>query len=189
MSKQSFISALLLLTALLFSVWFIYKSDHTATTIAHNSKTTPDAFMIGAEYASFDVNGQLRNSIIVPKMLHYPANNVSEFTDPSMVFYSNKAEPWHVSANSGQSQGGIEEIHLWDNVRIHQPAGPKNREVTINTNSLTIFPREESVITNAPITIKQPGAEVYAVGLRANLKKGEVQLLSGAKAVYQALNN
>jgi lipopolysaccharide export system protein LptC len=189
MSKQTFISGLLLLTALFFSVWFIYKTDHKPTTTAHNSKTTPDAFMVGAEYVSFDTNGKPRNSITVLKMMHYPANNASEFTDPSMVFYSDKGEPWHVSANSGQSQAGISEIHLWNNVKIHQPAGPKNREITITTTSLTIFPSEESVITNAPITIKQPGAEVYSVGLRADLKKGEVQLLSGARAVYQALNN
>lgn len=186
MSKKTFVLSLVLVSALAFSTWLIRKSITEEQTTAHNSTDTPDAFMVNATYVRMDQNGNIHNKIFVSRMEHYAANDTSDFTNPEVMIYGQDQMPWKVTANYGQSESGIEEVHLWDNVKIHQSAGTNNNELTITTNSLTIFPQEQSAATNQPITIAQPGTVVNSVGLKANLQKGEVQLLSQAKGTYKS---
>lgn len=183
MSKQSFFSFTLLLVALGFSGWLFYTNNISKMTVAHNHAKTPDAFMVNASYLSFNAAGKLGNSFQIARMMHF-SNNQSLFTKPALVIYGENKEPWHIMANYGQSQMGIQEVHLWNDVVIHRPAGIKDHEMTITTNSLTIFPQIQSALTNQAITISQPGITVNSTGLRANLKKGEIELLSKEKATY-----
>lgn len=183
MSQRTFILITLLILALIFSVWLI----HNMMGHSHSSSTTansPDAFMINATYLRTDINGNPRSRIHVSKMIHYQANDMSDFSNPEIFLYDTNHAPWHITATYGQSQSGIQQVHLWDNVVIHQAAGANNSEMNITTSSLIIFPETESASTDQPITITQPGAVVNSVGLRANLHKGEVQLLSRAHGVY-----
>jgi lipopolysaccharide export system protein LptC len=186
MTKRTLILSTTLIGALIFSAWLIHKTTSEPSTLAQNLPDRPDAFMINATYLGMDENGNLHNQIYLPKMTHYIKNNTSEFTDPQIIIYGKNHEPWLITAKFGQSKFGVEEVQLWKNVKIHQPAGPKNRELTITTSSLTFFPKHQSASTDEAITIAQPGAVVNSVGLRANLNKGEVQLLSRAKGVYEA---
>lgn len=171
--------------ALLLSAKLINQLTDSKTPIAHNSKNNPDAFMVNAAYVSFDVTGKVHNQITMTKMTHLPANDMSEFTKPKIVIYDKDDQPWNIIADNGESQAGIEEVHLSNNVKVHQDAGKNNREITITTSHLTIFPQERIAITDQPITIIQPGEVINSVGLHADLKKSEVELLSKAHIDYQ----
>lgn len=186
MTKRTFFLATILIFALIFSGYLIRQITSNRATAAHNSTDTPDSFMVNATYLRMDQNGNLHNKIFVTKMLHYTNNNMSDFTNPKVIIYGKDQSPWNITANYGQSEAGIEKVYLWNNVKIHQAASTNNSEMTITTTKLTIFPQTQSAETDQPITIIQPGEQVNSVGLKANLQKGEVQLLSQAKGVYQA---
>lgn len=189
MSKRTFFFSFILFCALILSLWLIHHSFSSTVEKKINTKQTADAFMKNATYLSFDTDGKLHNKIYVIKMLHYPYEDTSNFFEPQIVFYTDKRAPWYVSANKGQSKNGIDTVHLWDNVKIHEPGSKQNNELNITTSSLIIFPKTKLVTTDQPITIIQPGTTVNAVGLHADLKKGEVILLSHAQGIFETASN
>lgn len=188
MTKRSFILILLLLGAIIFSVWLIRYNNRFSLVTAQNLPDTPDAYMTQALFVETDHDGAPRNRMFVPKMVHYAAHDMSEFSQPEITLYTKEHTPWHVVSDSGSSQGGIDQVDLWGNVKIHQPAGPHNNALTIYTQRMTVFPKLKTAKTDAAVTIIQPGLHVYSVGLRADLNKGEVQLLSKAKGIYENQN-
>jgi lipopolysaccharide export system protein LptC len=141
--------------------------------------------MVKAIYTRMDEQGLLASQIYTSKMTHYPHDDVSKFTDPRIIIFTQDRQPWNVTAEQGVSQHGITQVTLQNNVNVHQNAGPNNQELTLTTSSLTIFPETQTAYTNQPVTIIQPGTVINSVGLHADLKKGVVELLSKASGVYE----
>lgn len=190
MTRKTFIFSAILITAIIFSCWLIRESILSSNKPVTGQAETPDAFLVKAIYTKMDANGNLDSQISTPNVLHYAKNDISHFTNPYITIYSKDGDqPWIVTANSGQSYSGIAQVLLWDNVKIHEAPGPKNKELTMTTTSIVIYPKTQTTITNQPVTILQPGTVIHSVGLRANLKQGEVHLLSQAKGIYEAVNN
>lgn len=188
MINKTFILSAVLICALFFSGWLIQQMNNNAMNATVNPPDTPDTFMEKATYVKLDQNGNLHSKIYVSKMKHYPSNDTSYFTTPRVIFYNQNHVPWDITANEGKSQSGVSQVFLWDNVKIHQPAGPNSHELTMTTTNLTIFPEKQFAQTDQPVTIIEPGSVINSVGLRANLNTGEVQLLSHARGVYEATN-
>lgn len=187
MARRNLLLTFLLLLSLGFSAWLIQQTTASQTIATNNQPDTPDSFMIEATYLRMDVNGNVDTKIYTPKLLHYRKNDASEFVHPEIVIFNkDNRMPWQVTAEQGKSEHGTTQIVLWDNVKIHQNAGPNNREITILTPALTVYPEPQTAETDKPVTITQPGTVIKSVGLRADMKKGQVQLLSQATGVYNA---
>lgn len=184
MQRTLYLSALLVM-ALAFSAWLIQQIGSENTAGTHNSNNTPDSFMVKAIYTRMNDLGQLSSRIYTSQVVHYPHDDVSNFKDPNIIVFTPDREPWNVTAQQGVSQHGVTQVTLKNNVRVHQNAGPNNQELTLTTNSLTIFPENQTAQTDQPVTIIQPGTLINSVGLRADLKKGVVELLSKARGVYE----
>lgn len=188
MTKRSLLLSILLSVALTYSGWLILQSANNPKNLT-NQADTPDAFMINASYLRLDQDGNPHSRIYTPKMIHYAANDVSHFMSPHIIMYGKDDAPWDITSDKGNSESGVTQIHLHDNVKIHQPAGPNNNELTMTTTSLTIHPNTKTAETDQAVTIIQPGTVITSVGLQADLKKGEVDLLSQAKGIYEAVTN
>lgn len=189
MSKRTLLFSLILFLALVVSLWLIHRSLSQPAQKPVDVKKTPDAFMKDAVYMSFDEEGNLHNKISTKKMVHYAYDNMSNFIKPDIIFFASNRAPWYVSADNGQSKDGIDVVNLSNNVKIYEPASKTNHELTITTSNLIIFPKLKTVKTSEPITIIQPGTIVNAVGLNADLKKGEVVLLSHAQGIFETSNS
>lgn len=184
MQRTLYLSALLVV-ALAFSAWLIQEINSDATSTAHNLSDTPDSFMLKAIYTRTNEQGNLENQIYASKMTHYSQDDVSKFTDPQIIIFTQDRKPWNITAQQGVSLHGITQVTLQNNVKVHQSAGPNNQELTLTTSSLTIFPQQQTAQTDQPVKIIQPGTVINSVGLKADMKKGEVDLLSKARGVYE----
>lgn len=185
MNQKTTFFSLLLVIALGFSFWAMHYHFQGRPPILSKRTETPDTFMLKAAYMRFDKEGQLHDKISVPRMVHYQTNDVSDFNHPNLIIYGEKKQqPWHISADYGRSQHGAEQIHLWSHVNIQQPNSPDHPGLAIATSSLVIYPKTQIALTDQAVTIKQPDAVVTSVGLRANFKTDQVELLSHAHAIY-----
>ena len=183
MTKSSLFLSLALLFSLGFSIWLIHDTTQNNPVIAAND-TTPDAFIINAHYIRMDKNGNPHLQIYTPEMTHYITHNISNFTTPHFIIYNAKGAPWDVTAKYGTSTAGIKQVHLWDDVKIHQAASANNNELTMTTTSLDIFPQQQTAATDQAVTIIQPNATINSIGLRANRKKAK-SIYSHARGVYE----
>ena len=149
----------------------------------------PDSFVTHIVAVQMDEAGNPKDELVAPKMLHYPAGDITDTTSPHFIIYSDSGQPWHITADKGRAQQGTDVITLWDNVNMHQPAGLKNAAITITTSTMTVYPHQETAHTSAPIMLKQVGGNVHSIGLNADLKTGAIDLLSQVRGQYQEQKN
>jgi len=178
-----------LILALAGSWWLIDHSSESLEPQKSSQSNHPDSFMTNATYTKMNADGQLAAELFTPRAVHYPQNSTTHITTPKVIIYSQGLMPWHVSADYGKSIDGTKTILLWDHVKLHRDKGPHNQFMTMTTTKATLYPKRRLAITHQPVTIIQPGTVIKAVGLKANLNKGTIVLLSKAHAVYVPAKN
>lgn len=183
-TKTLFFTLSLLTVVTLSSILALLAAQKIATPHI-NASQNPDFFITNALYTEFDQTGAIHNQIATSKISHFTTANAYLFDNPQMTFFYANEQPWIISAHKGKSEHGKDKILLWDNVTIQQAPGANNTETLINTNSLTLFPNTKTAETKEPVTIKQGGSVMHAVGAKADFKAGTVKLLSKVGGTYK----
>jgi len=169
---------------IMFGGGWYYIHNSVTPTIHHHKHSTIDAYMDQVEILTMDENGNPKHHLITPKITHYK-NNSADFIEPHVIVHLENQKPWHISADKGHAKSGIDIITLSGNVTIIQKKSSENPDTKIVTSSLTIYPKKQIAITKQKVTLNQPGVIIKSVGLKADLAKGKVELLSKAKAEYK----
>src|SRR5690606_38975591 len=95
--------------------------------------------------------------------------------------------PWNIWAKNGKTtqQDNQDVVLLWEDVKIQQAASDKNKENTMLTQSLTIYPKQHLAVTKDPVKATQPGMTITGIGMRAHLNTKQVELLSHVRGYYE----
>ncbi|KPJ67089.1 MAG: hypothetical protein AMJ43_05990 [Coxiella sp. DG_40] len=150
--KFAFFTIALLLAAVVATLMSLRIVKNT--TKQHiNKPDNPDAIAVNVTYTKMDVNGQVHNVINTPKLIHYPYLDSSTFQNPDIIIINPHGQPWHITADHGNSKYGTKEIRLFGNVKLQQKAGPSNKKLTIMTSAATAYLHEKYIVTNQPVTI------------------------------------
>ncbi|MGD9107564.1 MAG: LPS export ABC transporter periplasmic protein LptC [Gammaproteobacteria bacterium] len=177
------IAVLIALTCIVaISVWFIYTSK--SIKFVKDSSLTPDSYMIGIKVTQVNKTGQLENTFIATKALNYTQQSKTIFDAPFIIHNVPNAPPWHITAKHGQVLENGKTIILTDHVKAQQLPGPNSHNVTVTTNKLTYYPKKALAITHQPVTIEQPGSIIHSKGLRADLNKNVIKLISNVHGQY-----
>ncbi|CAN5309119.1 hypothetical protein BH10PSE19_BH10PSE19_16650 [soil metagenome] len=115
--------------------------------------------------------------------MRFTSKDSINFEKPHVVFYNREEAPWHLYAMHGQSKEAFTTLLFWDDVKLQQTPVDKP-EVTITTSTLTVYPKKDLAITDQPATLITGQNTAMSVGVRANLKTEEVELLSKARGYY-----
>jgi len=184
MRFKSAIIAVLFLLAVLLSVRSLWSSKkiNVTTTAVHSE--LPDAFIEQVAATIFNHQGKPTLKIEAPKMFHYHEKDTTQIEMPHIIVYRQSPEPWHIHANHATATHGIEQILFWDNVIISHQKDLQNPTTTIKTTALTIFPNKETAQTDRAVTLLQPNTKVFGIGMLANIKIGNVKLLSKTRSEY-----
>lgn len=185
MSKNNIILSLLLLFAIVASWWLVNYLAQTAKLVAPNDDSL-DAFMANATYMATDENGLITHKLVTPYAEHYLHRDSSKLQSPYITIYNKDQQPWLISSKTGGSEQGLAKICLQGEVKLYQAPGNNNNETTITTDILTILPQQQIAVTKSPVVITQPNAIINAVGLKADLASGNIELSSKARGVYNA---
>lgn len=175
---------LLLPAAVAASIWAVFLSGSPARVLSSEPEDTADASMEQVSATIFNADGIASMHIESPKMLHYPKDDTTLIQRPVVTLYRKSAGPWHVSADKGSASHGIDKIFLEKNVIVHHRANPLDPEMTLTTETLSVFPELAEASTRDAVTISQPNATIRAVGMNANFTTGVVHLLSDTRSDY-----
>jgi len=104
------------------------------------------------------------------------------------LIYTKERIPWYIRANEGKAFNTTDWIYLNDNVIMHQLPYPGRPETTIKTEAITIHPATEKAETDQPVLIRQLGNQVEGVGMKADMGKGIIDILSQSKGYYHPAN-
>ncbi|HWS02169.1 MAG TPA: LPS export ABC transporter periplasmic protein LptC [Gammaproteobacteria bacterium] len=145
----------------------------------------PDAFAEDFDLSTFDADGRLVHRLWAKRMDHYPDDDSSALAEPYLELYRPDSKPWQVRALQGWVSTGGTEVLLENQVKIHRPASAQQAVADIHTNKLRIFPDRDFAETDIAINYRSTGLKVEAVGMRAYLDQGRVELLDRVRAVQQ----
>ncbi len=166
-----------------FVLFYLYHAFSSQQSVRQGPQI-PNLIATDAHIIQYNKAGTMAYQFYSDKSLHYKKQNKTDFVKPIGYCYSEKHKPWKVTADKGQAINGDQVVHLFGNVHLHQESGPTNKETTLITSTVSIYPQkniaENNVLTNA----EQPGISVSSIGFRANFKQGKVILLSQTQGNY-----
>lgn len=149
--------------------------------------------MANASYEQTDSSGNIQTQVSALTIEHFPLQNTSVFHYLNITLYSTQAggkqsQPWHITADQGTAEGGIKKIRLQNNVKLEQYQPAQHHKLTLLTSSLDILPEQKIIETKAPVTLLQPGTVIKSTGVRVDMQKSSIELLSQASAHFDAFS-
>ena len=196
MRNWFYIAVIILLTAAVVVVW-----ETPPDMLLPGDRGKPEhqaqlfSIITQAKARHFNEQGQLSYSFVAEQLRHYryDVTRVSEedytiIAQPEVTFYT-EMPPWHMRATEGKLTDGGLTLTLSDDVHIWQgdEADPSARTSELNTEYLTVRPREKTAQTDAAVTILTPTGTISATGMIADLRNHHITFLSNVKGSYDAM--
>lgn len=177
------------LLALACSGWYFASSETKFRLDANTLLKTSDTVITHLTLQQFGANGQPVNTLRSPFIRHIPENNQHWIKTPHITIAQEGQGPWEINAQQATALYGGTKVILKDQVSIHQHPSSKNDEKTFTTEQITYFPKTKHAITSKAIVFKQPGHQVNAKGMKADLEKKHIELLNDARGSYVPSND
>ncbi len=118
-------------------------------------------------------------------LAHYPDDDSTELTKPRITLYRKEGTPWLIRSDRGWVSAEGELVLLSGDVTIERTSGPENRPVTVYTDDLRIRPKDQYAETDKHVVMISQNDKTEAIGLRAYIQEGRLQLLDDVKVYYE----
>lgn len=185
MSSRYIVVFLVLAAVASLSGWFLKRLDTESPKRAEDALRLPDYYVENFTATTLGRSGFPTRRLDAAYMAHYPETDTHELTDPYMVFFAERATPWHVRSERGWVSPDGEEMLLLGKVHIWRNDESGDRQIDIRTEDLRVLPRTEYGETNKRVIITTPSSESRGLGMRAWMGKSRLELLSQVRTVYE----
>ncbi len=152
--------------------------------VAERDERRPDYVITGIEALETNEKGQVSRRLQAPEVRHYSRpTDEAEIDTPVFTLYDDRHEAWRITSRQGRSLSRNTEIRLEGNVRAER-RDPSAVPVTLNTEQLQVFPKEERLMSQQLVTVQSPQGHLQSQGIKANLKTGELVLTKNVQGNY-----
>lgn len=184
--STSYSPALFVALALLAALsWWLYRETSSANTgVQTETENAAEAFVDQMVLSSMNTGGRLEYRLRADRADYY-ADDLTELENPALVIMREEGQPWHLSAERAEISASGQSIELSGSVQVNRPPEPGKNAVNARTEHLVIRPDEQIAETDAHVTLEIAESRVSADGMRAFLKQGRVELLSGVTGRYE----
>ncbi len=176
----------MIITFIVFASVYCY--DYFFSQKPRSKKPAPNSLITDMHVIKTDQNGTMIYRLLSRKAYHYVTENRSELTAPIGYYYVKQQPYWTATAEHGQTLNGDEIVHLFGHVYMHQDAGKNNHEITLRTSKAMLYPQKQIAENRVFVKVEQPGMGVTSVGFHANMRKGNIILLSKVQGYFVAEN-
>lgn len=154
------------------------------TLLTPDEKRRPDYVVTNIRSLETDDAGRLLRRLEAPVVRHYDKpRDEAEMDSPIITLYDKGREAWQVTAQHGSSFMQNTEVRL--NGRVHaERRDPAAVAVTLEAESLHIFPKEERLSSTSVVTIQSPQGHLSSKGVDASMKSGELRLNHNVTGIY-----
>ncbi len=176
----------LLLLALLAGGTFWLDRASQIDEVSRNGKNRHDPDFIVQDFTTqrFSLDGQLQHQLSAQIMTHYPDDDTTEVSTPSLIYYGQKL-PLHINAERAWISKDGKEVRLMGDVRMKREADQHHAELLLKTTELRVFPDDEIARTQTPVTIFDGLSTLQGNGLEANNHTQTFTLLGHVRGLLQ----
>lgn len=163
--------ALLLAGLAALTYWLDAQIQPPAPRADGSKRHDPDLFLQDFRAQSFDASGNLRESLSAKRAEHFPDDDSTVLTAPTLLMTQTGRPALSVTADRGIVAGDRDSGEFKGNVRVVREADPQasgkdaTGPVTLTTDSLHVQANEQRVDTRAAVTIVEPRGIIRGRGL------------------------
>ncbi len=134
---------------------------------------------------ALDADGRRAFEISGPRLNRRGDDGSIYATSPSWLLVDGSGKLWHGRSAAAWVNRKGDFMRLEGAVWMEREAGPSEEPVEVLTRDLEAWPRTRKLATAAPATIRQPGSILRGTGLRADLDRKTLELLSNVHSTLQ----
>ena len=150
-----------------------------------NLRHDPDYILDNFVTTRTNVNGALAYVLAAVKMKHYPDDDTTELERPRFTQYAVNKPYTQIEGQRGNVSSDGETVEFMDNVVVVRQASKDKGEMTVRTQYLKMFPKQEVAVTDKPVVITQaPETVIHANGMVFNKKNQTVNLRGRVRTHY-----
>jgi len=147
------------------------------------SATKSDYYLEEFNTKKYDTNGELEYLVTGQTLAHYPIDDWSKITEPSLVFYRDAIE-WKIDSALGELKQNPSMFTLHGEVVVRRETDDSS-PVIMRTEAISILIDANEVRTDKPIEIVSENWQLRSIGLQSSLDKGKLNLLSTVTGRYE----
>ena len=186
-------SPVLLLGALAaLTYWLDAQVQAPAARRDGSARHDPDLFLQDFKAITFDAQGRPRETLSAQRAEHFPDDESAELTLPRLALSEPGRPTMTITADRGRIDGDRNQGDFLGNVRVEQDADPvaaqdgrRGGPVSLRTESLHVFAKEQRVQTDQPVTIEEPRGIIRGRGLEFDNKAKTVRIRSHVSGTFQ----
>ena len=184
MNLKQFGLFVLLLLSVIGTGWFLERQDNSQQP-ASVSATGPDSFVEDIDLAVMDENGHLKYQVRAEHMTHFPNDDILRLNRPDIDIVHTDGAVWHIRAERGETTTAGDRLWLLGEVDIRRPATTTGSALHVITSDLLVKPEDELAETENAVTITGNRYVINAVGLKADFKTSNLELLSRVRGTIE----
>ena len=165
------------------SIWLDRITQQDQTLPQDNSRHEPDFIVEQVKLRRYDVTGKTQYVLVADKMTHFADDESSDLTRPRLD-YLNRPEPMHLESDRALVSKEGEKVLMSGNVFARRAATPDKPESTLRSDRMTVWPNDEKMLTDTPVTLTQGQTVVTAERMDADNIAGELHLHGQVRGTF-----
>ncbi len=145
----------------------------------------PDYFVDGLVLTKVNERGEPAFRLSAERMVHYPDDGSSEFTQPRMVSLDTDRPRIELRATSGSTDAQGDETELSGGVVLVRHGSGADPDLVVKSEFLVIETKSEVAHTNHPVEIKHGTTSLTGVGMEFDNATRHLRLESRVRGYWQ----
>lgn len=142
----------------------------------------PDFIVERFEIRRFGEDGRLQHTLRADDMRHYPDDDTTHVLSPHLTYH--REPPTFVSARAARLDGKGERVQLAGGVRVTRSGLNGKPDTVMTTESLDVFPEEETARSQSPVTIVQGRSQLAGSAMTADNAKAFYTLEGPVRGIF-----
>ena len=151
---------------------------------AAEDASRPGYFLTGVDLEEFGADGKLRIGLRSISATEDPGSGVVRLSDVAVDYHAPAGRLWHLTANEASVPPGGRTVEFEGDVRLAGEPGEVAGVAQLHTARLALDTVAEVAETRAPVELALGAHRVRALGLRADLKSGMLELQSDVNGSF-----
>ncbi|MEH6576368.1 MAG: LPS export ABC transporter periplasmic protein LptC [Amphritea sp.] len=144
-----------------------------------------DYYIIKGRISDYASDGSMKQRLNAEQLEHQPQSEQLLAVSPQLRIFSANKAPIDISSLTGVMSDNSNIINLNGQVLI-QDTPQQSQSVTVETESLQIFPNKKFAQTDSKVTLSNSTGVTTGIGMKAYFDSRTIELLSQVKGSYNA---
>lgn len=175
----------LLVFLAMLTFWMDYTVRPMQSLLGDRFRHAPDFIVHNFSATELGPDGQPQSILSAATMTHYPDTRLTQLEAPHFTHLENGKPVVNVQSDKGEALDDGQQVVFRQHVVVRAQPAPPQEPWTATTQYLHALPQQQTLDTQAPVTMLSAHMQIHATGLQANAKTRVVKLLSNVHVEYE----